>query len=513
MEVNITNNSLILNTLSFKTLGCDELITDKLTIPTPLGDIDGVTEFKKLRNIAITDGGATFEGIGAITRARFTNLDGTIRTQTQPDIRTIGTSGQNLRLNGNVLGMTVTDAMVLTAPIQSMPVLTTTRGSVIFGGGNMTIQRYFGSGGALIDPTLTLDGTTSSVDAAFVNLSGGANIPELYSSIRLNDNRLSLGAHSNDQDVLRTSGKGGIIANFAGVTNLNGVVLYGAAGGILGGNLLGVTTSERCALRWWASGLNASVGINTTATPDGALDVNGSARIRGRIQAAGGIVNADTLPQGFHVAWNYQVGQGETALINKSGAGGGGFHFYNSSGDGSAFSTGQTTLAHINGEGINVFSQYLRGRPVMCHVRTSTTGIWSTTNNLMSLFTSSAGGTFIEQDWRPASMNVGGMTNGAYRVPVAGVWRLRVKVRAADGAGARGIFLRRWDGTTAHIIDAFAGNDGAWWIPIDTDNRRCLEVSALVTCAAFNELYVTSVLGGTTNWAWAVMTVEYLGPA
>jgi hypothetical protein len=69
--------------------------------------------------------------------------------------------------------------------------------------------------------------------------------------------------------------------------------------------------------------------------------------------AFSGIGTSSILPQGFWATWNFTGGTGETDFINKSGSGPGGFHFYNSTGNGSTFATGQRLMASITPAGTN----------------------------------------------------------------------------------------------------------------------------------------------------------------
>ena len=363
--------------------------------------------------------------------------------------------------------------------------------------------------GTLVD--LNTTGSTvmqSLLVTGATNLSD-TNISQMASRLNMNNNNLHVGVAPTDADVLRVSGKGGSTANFAGVTNLNGVVLYGQAGGMLGGNMLGVTTSERCALRWWASGANASVGINTTSAPRGALEVNGDEHVVGRVYSAGNITNGTNLPQGFTRAWNFSGSLGETDLINKSGSGAGGFRFYKSTGANTPFSTSQNLIATMNADGLTCPTSHIVGRTVLGRVQTPNFN-FTVPNNVISLFANSTGGATVTHDLRPASMASGGFISpsGLYRVPVAGHYEVRVTGRFSDGAGGqKGVILRKWDGTT---LTNLLVSDGWYFCSDDGAGRRMFDVSDVVQCAQFNELYVTQGQNSANNVLYACMTVRLI---
>ena len=368
-------------------------------------------------------------------------------------------------------------------------------------------------------PNITQVGTLTDLNVSGTTTSNNCYANDMFaqtfscatvtSPLRMNDNAVGLGTTFDDYDRLRTSGKGGISTSFAGVTNLNGVVLYGQAGGMLGGNMLGVSTSERCALRWWASGANASVGINTTASPRGALEVNGDAHVVGRIYGAGNVTSGTNLPQGYTIAWNFSGGLGETDFLNKSGSGVGGYRFYNSTGDNTPFSTGQNLLAILSGDGLTCPTSHIVGRTVFGRVQTVNFN-FGVPNNVISLFANSTGGALVTHDLRPPNMAVGGFISpgGLYRVPVAGHYEVRVTGRFSDGAGGqKGVIMRRWDGTTATNLLV---SDGWYFCSDDGAGRRMFDVSDVIQCAQFNELYVTQGQNAANNVLYACMTIRLI---
>ena len=103
---------------------------------------------------------------------------------------------------------------------------------------------------------------------------------------------------------------------------------------------------------------NVGIGIGKSS-PAFALDVAGTTRsdiiTTGTISALGNglslqggqILDTTALTQGSVLGWNSEGGSGRTDIVNKSGTGSGGFNFYNSTGSGSAFSTGRNLLAQM----------------------------------------------------------------------------------------------------------------------------------------------------------------------
>jgi hypothetical protein len=481
VTVDITNNTLILNTLSFKGLVCDDLTADILQTPPqttfdPTAAADSQPmwnvgkELARCRKVAdLFETSFTpfswppflIEGSEPIRTLRFTNgitqiwadsIKGPLADGTQTNITEVGTLS-----NLNVSGWSSLS-------------------------------------------NLSVSGTASVTDL---------NVGSLVDRLNCNNNKICFGASpGEDFDVMRISGKGGSTTGFAGVTNLNGVVIYGQSGGMLGGNSLGVGTTERCALRWWASGANASVGINTTSTPSGALDVNGDSYIRGRLYTNGVATAGTTMPQGLHAAWNFTTSVGETDFINKSGTGAGGFHFYNTTGDNTAFSVNTNLIATLTpSEGLLIPTNYVRSRQIFCRVLTSAVGNFTVVNTTASIFSSGAGGTNVTHDLRPSTMAVGGVTAGAYRLPVAGLYRITVSARFVDGAGGtKGLLLKRWNGTTA--TDLFGG-DGVMWCPDDGAGRRTMSVSTVAQFAQLEEVYPT-VHTANSIMVWAQMTIQFV---
>ena len=108
--------------------------------------------------------------------------------------------------------------------------------------------------------------------------------------------------------------------------------------------------------------VGGNVGIGTD-NPTALLTVQGSvntnslvaanAIVGSTVRAPGNFSNATVLDQGAYMSWNHNVGGGYTDFICKRGLGSGGFQFYTSANDGTAFSDGKSqSLANITSSGI-----------------------------------------------------------------------------------------------------------------------------------------------------------------
>lgn len=497
MTVDITNNNLILNSLSFKTLGCDEVLGDVMQVgvsttfdPASVADAAAYwnvgKELARCRRVADmfgrqmsdfpTFGSNPFSITGSSPAAtlRITNgvyriwadsIKGSIEDAAQPNITSLGAL-TTLTVNGSLFANT-----------------------------------------ELITPNVFCTSFTSStadttlVTAAQPNVTSLGTLTGLTMGghIQMGVNQLRVG--SGTTDFVRICGKDGGAA-FDGLS-VGGPVIAGESGGILGTTIAG---TQKCALRWSTGG---AVGIGSTGSISGVLDVAGNSFFRGRIFTNGVATAGTIMPQGTHMAWNFAAGQGETDFITKSGAGPGGFHFYNTTGDNTAFSVNTNLIAYlVPNEGLVVPSNYIRSRQIFCRVETNSAGIFTVVNTTASIFSSGAGGTTVTHDLRPATMAVGGVTAGAYRIPVAGLYRITVNARFADGGGGtKGLLLKRWNGSTASNV--FNLPDGVMWCPDDGAGRRSISFSTVAQFAQLEEVYPT-VHTANSQMVWAIMTVVHV---
>ena len=432
-----------------------------------------------------------------------TTISSSLSVSGTASVATLSASGTASASNLSVTGLSTLGATSVTTLTGTSLSATTVSCGTLTGTLSTALQTNVTRVGTLTQ--LTVSGNTSLGVATSTGLTA-----TLAGTLTGNNQTVRLGTSSTDDwDTLRLSGKGGSTTSFAGVAALDGVVLYGKSGGILGGNFLGTSSSERCALRWYASGTNAAVGINTTGTVRGVFETNGDAYVNGRMWCAGAITNSTNLPQGLTATWNFSGGTGETNFINKSGTGGGGFRWYNSTGDGSAFSTGQELMGSlVPSDGLTI-TNYVRSRKVFCRVNTTNANFTPTTN-LIPLWdnANSSGGTTVVADLRPASFNLGGMTGGSYRCHVAGYWRVTVTARLQDGAGGtKGVILRKWNGST--VTNLIPLSDGTYFASDDGAGRRMVTVSAIAQVAALEVVYAT-LFAVNHNCSWATLEVEML---
>lgn len=206
----------------------------------------------------------------------------------------------------------------------------------------------------------------------------------------------------------------------------------------------------------------------------GTLSVTGATTSSSYIgSTAGTISDSTTLSQGGYISWNVSGGTGEMNLICKSGTGSGGFYFYNSTGNGSSFSTGKTLLTYIDNSGY-----MYNNRPAF---RVYRSGGWSVSSGEIA----TKGGT-VSFERNPSGGSRYNSTNGLYTVPVAGVYTFNVYIRCADGAGS----LTMKPATSSGF--SIPNSDNSYWVPTDGGNRRTMSWSETLYMSANSDYGVFS---------------------
>lgn len=108
-----------------------------------------------------------------------------------------------------------------------------------------------------------------------------------------------------------------------------------------------------------------NVGIGTD-NPTTLLTVNGPASVGSlvttndvvgsTVRTGGRFLDSTVLAQGAYMSWNHSGADGHTDFVCKRGSGTGGYVFWRSNGNGTAFSDGKTSLARLTASGIELGS-------------------------------------------------------------------------------------------------------------------------------------------------------------
>ena len=221
--------------------------------------------------------------------------------------------------------------------------------------------------------------------------------------------------------------------------------------------------------------IGGTLAVSGATTLSSTLAVSGATTSSSYIGSTAGTISDSTiLSQGGYISWNISGGTGEMNLICKSGTGSGGFYFYNSTGNGSSFSTGKTLLTYIDNSGY-----MYNNRPAF---RVYRSGGWSVSSGEAV----TKGGT-ISFERNPSGGSRYNSTNGIYTVPVAGVYTFNVYIRCADGAGS--LTLKPYSSSSGFSIP---NSDNSYWVPTDGGNRRTMSWSETLYMSANTDYYVVS---------------------
>jgi hypothetical protein len=278
----------------------------------------------------------------------------------------------------------------------------------------------------------------------------------------------------------------------------------------------------------------------------------------GRLYASDALTLSDStvLTQGCHVGWNFNVGTGETDLINKCGVGGGGFYFYNTLGSGSAFSTGRTLMTTITPSGglsvpvgeVNCRVVNVGGYNLSSHTNSdgcmyryggnvhivaddklvfrdsndnndSSTKAYVDTDNAyflsrqpiwqgvrLSDFSTSADGTslFTLLTFTSHTFPSNPISSGQFVAPWRGYYDVNFVARFQDGTG-----LYRIEPQVNSV--AQFGGDGRFYVPTDgSSNRRCLSYSDTWRLEANGQFRILLYVGNITC-AYAKCTITFKG--
>lgn len=132
-------------------------------------------------------------------------------------------------------------------------------------------------------------------------------------------------------------------------TSIAGALTTPAQPGITSvGVLTSLTVSPGLVTCTLGPGPQPNISSINSLTISTSLSVTGTVALSGIIHMNGVLADTTVINQGSYVVWNSnEFGQGRTEFVNKSGAGPGGFAFWNSTGDNSTYATGKTILARI----------------------------------------------------------------------------------------------------------------------------------------------------------------------
>jgi hypothetical protein len=100
-----------------------------------------------------------------------------------------------------------------------------------------------------------------------------------------------------------------------------------------------------------------------------------------------------------------------------------------------------------------------------------------------------------------------GTYNGMYRAFYAGIYKVAINGRSADGVSSfYGVMPKTYNGTS--FVNIFP-NDGVAWTAPDGSNRRTFSLTFDISLASGTAVFLTT-FAGTVSQSWATMSVEFV---
>lgn len=375
------------------------------------------------------------------------NVTGTLTTATQPNVQHVGPlEGLNVntvspvRFESSAISVRTDGTMGVNTPSASVMYELDVGGDVNITGKYRTLGEEVLSSNAL-GSSITTSGLTKLGVLRELNVNGNVTVDSSLLKVDSVNNRVGIG-----KDPLYT-------LDVLGDFNVTGQYLRRNASLLTADTLSPAITTSSLTKLGVLNGANVAGNFTQTSgsTTLENAHFNGNASCTGdltaglfsdvrRTMVTSAITDTSVLLQGSHLSWNH-AGAGEMDFINKHGLGQGGFYFYNSTGNSSAFSVGKKLMGSITPSAmtLDAYSRFkLPSFRVVCvHGRDSNNGpnasfTYSVTTGYQLVKGSNAQ---ILYDNNPSGSSYGFDRNdGSYIAPVAGKYQFEVYIRLADNS-------------------------------------------------------------------------------